>query len=53
MKSASVGLEEGDRMLARSIQKHVEEHKARHKWLKGGMFICNQDVLLVRSANTW
>lgn len=28
-------------MLARSIQKHVEEHKARHKWLKGGMSICN------------
>lgn len=37
VKSASVGLEEGDRMLARSIQKHVEEHKARHKWLKGGV----------------
>ena len=41
VKSASVGLEENDRMLARSIQKHVEEHKARHKWLKGGMSICN------------
>lgn len=37
VKSASVGLEENDRMLIRSIQKHVEEHKARHKWLKGGV----------------
>ena len=36
VKSASVGLEDHDRMLARAIQKHVEEHKARHKWLKGG-----------------
>ena len=40
-------------MLARSIQKHVEEHKARHKWLKGGMSIRNQNILLVRPANTW
>lgn len=37
VKSPSVGLEENDRMLMRKIQKHVEEHKARHKWLKGGV----------------
>ena len=36
VKSSSVGLEESDRMVIRDIQKHVEEHKARHKWLKGG-----------------
>lgn len=24
-------------MLMRQIQKHVEGHKARHKWLKGGV----------------
>ena len=36
VKSASVGLEENDRMVIRNIQKYVEEHKARHKWLKGG-----------------
>ncbi|KAL8687537.1 MAG: hypothetical protein Q9218_006319 [Villophora microphyllina] len=37
VKSPSVGLEENDRMLVRDIQKHVEKHKARHKWLKGGV----------------
>ena len=37
VKAASVGLEENDRMLIRSIQKHVEKDKARHKWLKGGV----------------
>lgn len=26
-----------DDTTARSIQKHVEDHKARHKWLKGGV----------------
>ena len=36
VKSSSVGLEENDRLLMKRIQKHVEEHKARHKWLKGG-----------------
>jgi len=24
-------------MIARDIQKHVEQHKARHKWLRGGV----------------
>jgi acyl-coenzyme A synthetase/AMP-(fatty) acid ligase len=37
VKSSSVGLEENDRMVKRDISKHVEEHKARHKWLKGGI----------------
>lgn len=37
VKSQAVGLEENDRLIARKIQKHVEEHKARHKWLKGGV----------------
>jgi acyl-coenzyme A synthetase/AMP-(fatty) acid ligase len=26
-----------DDEVAQSINKHVEEHKARHKWLKGGI----------------
>ena len=37
VKSSSVGIEDSDRMIMRDIQKHVESHKARHKWLKGGM----------------
>jgi acyl-coenzyme A synthetase/AMP-(fatty) acid ligase len=37
VKSSSVGLEDNGRMVAREIAKHVEEHKARHKWLKGGV----------------
>lgn len=37
VKSSSVGLEENDRMVAREISKYVEQHKARHKWLKGGV----------------
>ncbi|RDW62156.1 putative phenylacetyl-CoA ligase [Coleophoma cylindrospora] len=37
VKSSSVGLEENDRMVARDIAKHVQDHKARHKWLKGGV----------------
>jgi len=37
VKSPSVGLEENDRMVARQIAKHVEDHKTRYKWLKGGV----------------
>ena len=37
VKSPSVGLEENDAMVARDISKWVEDHKARHKWLKGGV----------------
>ncbi|KAF2200774.1 acetyl-CoA synthetase-like protein [Delitschia confertaspora ATCC 74209] len=37
VKSPAVGLEESDRMVARQIQKHVEEHKARYKWIAGGV----------------
>lgn len=37
VKSPSVGIEENDRVLARQIQKHVEEHKAKYKWITGGI----------------
>ncbi|KAF2834921.1 phenylacetyl-CoA ligase-like protein [Patellaria atrata CBS 101060] len=37
VKSSSVGLEDSDKVIAREIAKHVEQHKARHKWLKGGV----------------
>jgi acyl-CoA synthetase (AMP-forming)/AMP-acid ligase II len=37
VKSTSVGIEENDHMVKRDICKYVEEHKARHKWLKGGV----------------
>lgn len=37
MKSNSVGLEESDAAVKRSIQKYIENEKARHKWLKGGV----------------
>lgn len=30
-------IEEGDGYLKRKIQKHVEQTKSRHKWLKGGV----------------
>ena len=39
MKSSSVGLEDNDRMLIREIKKHVEDHKAKHKWLAEVKFI--------------
>jgi ribosome assembly protein SQT1 len=37
VKSSSVGLEDNDHLVARDIAKHVQDHKARHKWLKGGV----------------
>ena len=37
VKSTSVGLEDNDKLVQRDIIKHVEDHKARHKWLKGGV----------------
>ncbi|KAG9997695.1 phenylacetyl-CoA ligase-like protein, partial [Aureobasidium melanogenum] len=37
VKSPSVGLEESDKTVARDIARHVEQHKAKHKWLKGGV----------------
>lgn len=37
VKSSSVGLEENDKIVAREIAKYVEQHKSRHKWLKGGV----------------
>lgn len=37
VKSPNVGLEESDAMVKRDIARHVEKHKAKHKWLKGGI----------------
>lgn len=37
VKSASIGLEESDRLIAREICKHVEAAKSKHKWLAGGV----------------
>ena len=37
VKASSVGIEDNERLLKRDIQKHVETHKAKHKWLKGGV----------------
>jgi len=39
VKSSSVGLEDHDRMVMKDIKKHVEEHKARHKWLDSVEFV--------------
>lgn len=35
VKSAEAGPD--DAATTQAIKKHVEEHKARHKWLKGGI----------------
>ncbi|KAJ3548337.1 hypothetical protein NM208_g1056 [Fusarium decemcellulare] len=37
VKSSSIHPGCSDESTARDIQKHVEDHKARHKWLKGGV----------------
>ncbi|KAL7770438.1 hypothetical protein CFE70_000372 [Pyrenophora teres f. teres 0-1] len=37
VKASSVGLEDNDRLVARDIKKYVEQHKARYKWLGGGV----------------
>jgi acyl-coenzyme A synthetase/AMP-(fatty) acid ligase len=37
VKSSSIGIEENDRVIAREIQKYVEKHKARYKWIAGGV----------------
>ncbi|KAL9062727.1 MAG: hypothetical protein Q9157_008682 [Trypethelium eluteriae] len=37
VKSSKVGIEDSEAGLRREIVKHVEKHKARHKWLKGGV----------------
>lgn len=36
VKSTEAG-QKSDDEVTKSINKHVEEHKARHKWLKGGI----------------
>lgn len=35
--TAAVSAEDSDAILKRKIVLHVEQHKARHKWLKGGV----------------
>ena len=35
VKSSSAGND--DAAIIKSIQKHVQDHKARHKWLNGGV----------------
>jgi len=37
VKSPNVGSGKSELMLKNEIQKHVEQHKSRHKWLKGGV----------------
>ncbi|CAJ2503683.1 Uu.00g110770.m01.CDS01 [Anthostomella pinea] len=37
VKSASMAASKSDDEVAREICKHVEDHKARYKWLKGGV----------------
>ncbi|KAH0544637.1 hypothetical protein FGG08_001287 [Glutinoglossum americanum] len=37
VKSASVSADVIERIVVRDIQKHVEQHKSRYKWLKGGV----------------
>ncbi|KAI9726236.1 MAG: hypothetical protein M1834_009091 [Cirrosporium novae-zelandiae] len=39
VKSTSVGLEENEMLLKRNIMKHVQDHKARHKWVKEIEFV--------------
>ncbi|RMZ83577.1 hypothetical protein DV738_g1124, partial [Chaetothyriales sp. CBS 135597] len=37
VKSREVSIEESNAALVRSIKRHVEKEKARHKWLAGGV----------------
>lgn len=37
VKSRNIALDESEDVTVRSIQEHVEEHKAHYKWLKGGV----------------
>jgi acyl-coenzyme A synthetase/AMP-(fatty) acid ligase len=37
VKSSHIGLEDSDHVVKRQISKYVEDHKSRHKWLKGGI----------------
>lgn len=42
VKAQSVGMEDSDKLIARSILKHVEKHKARYKWVTGGIEFIDQ-----------
>lgn len=37
VKSPFVGVEEGDHKIKQEISKYIRDHKARHKWLDGGI----------------
>ena len=37
VKASSVGIEDNEKLLARGIQKHVEQHKSSYKRLAGGV----------------
>ena len=37
VKASGVGSEDSEETLIRTVQKHVEDKKAHHKWLKGGV----------------
>lgn len=37
VKAPGGSLEDGDEVIKRRIMKHVQDHKSRHKWLKGGV----------------
>ncbi|KAH0559178.1 hypothetical protein GP486_004291 [Trichoglossum hirsutum] len=37
VRPASISAVESEMIVKRSIQKYVEQHKSRHKWLKGGV----------------
>ena len=41
VKSASALLNGDDTAMKRDIQVYVEQHKSRHKWLKGGIDFIN------------
>jgi len=42
VKSSSLGIEESDHMVKRKIKQHVEKHKARYKWLHGGVELVDE-----------
>ncbi|KAF2868054.1 hypothetical protein BDV95DRAFT_549721 [Massariosphaeria phaeospora] len=42
VKSPSVGIEDNERVVARQIQQHVEKHKAKYKWITGGVEFIDQ-----------
>jgi acyl-CoA synthetase (AMP-forming)/AMP-acid ligase II len=37
VKSPSVGKASSDQLIIQDIQRYVEQHKAKYKWLRGGV----------------